>query len=574
MQILKELLRYRKQMVFACFFIGAASFLDLMLPTIMSNMIDEGINKSDMNYIYTRGLLMLGVTAASVVCYLIAAKNGSVVCNGFYADLVNKLFRKVDKMNFDQFSVLGPSALLTRTVEDVSLLSEAVYFLIRMLIALPVTLIGGVVLALTKNATLSLIMFLFIPIFVVMILVIGKKMMKCWEVSDKYFDKQTQILRERLSGIRVIRAFNKEDREHERIVDATNVMADNVIKANVTGGFIGPVALLLFNIATVLIILIGGKQVQPGGTFSAIDIIAIIQYITIIMNSLMMFSWMVLFLPRVKVKMNRITEILNVDTEDDEGTGKLKLEGNVEFRNVSFKYEGASEYAVRDLDVKIEKGQTVAIIGGTGCGKSTFVQLLMGFYKPTEGAVFFDGKDLSELSRKDVRDNVSCALQKSTIFSATVKENVLMGKESATDEEIENVTDIAEIRDYIKTLEGEYSHELEQGGSNLSGGQKQRIAIARAIVKPASVYVFDDTFSALDFITESNLRIKLNEFIKGKTQIVITQRISTAMNADRIYVLDNGRIVGSGRHDDLVKDCTIYREIYRSQVGGDLDDKR
>ncbi len=559
-------------MIFACLFIGLASFLDLMLPTIMSNMIDEGINKSDMNYIYTRGLLMLGITVISVSSYLIAAKNGSIVCCGFFGDLVNKTFRKVDEMDFDQFSELGPSALLTRTVEDAQLLSEAVYFVIRMVIALPVTLVGGVVLAFTKNATLSLIMFLFLPIFVTMVVLIGRKMMKCWEVSDKYFDKQTEILRERLSGIRVIRAFNKEDHEHERIVDATNVMADNVIKANVTGGFIGPVALLLFNVATVLILLIGGKSVQPGGTFSAIDVIAIIQYITIIMNSLMMFSWMVLFFPRVKVKMNRISEVLNVKTEKDDSTGSLKLKGDVEFKGVSFRYEGASEYAVKNLDMKIKSGQTVAIIGGTGCGKSTVVQLLMGFYKPTEGTILFDGKDASSLSRKDIRDNVSCALQKSTIFSATVKENVLMGKDSATDEEVENVTDIAEIREYIKTLEGGYGYELEQGGSNLSGGQKQRIAIARAIVKPSEIYIFDDTFSALDFLTESKLRKKLNEFIRGKTQIVITQRISTAMNADRIFVLDKGEIVGAGKHEDLIRDCTIYREIYRSQVGGDLDE--
>ncbi len=572
MQILKELSKYKKQMIFACLFIGLASFLDLMLPTIMSNMIDEGINKSDMNYIYTRGLLMLGITVISVSSYLIAAKNGSIVCCGFFGDLVNKTFRKVDEMDFDQFSELGPSALLTRTVEDAQLLSEAVYFVIRMVIALPVTLVGGVVLAFTKNATLSLIMFLFLPIFVTMVVLIGRKMMKCWEVSDKYFDKQTEILRERLSGIRVIRAFNKEDHEHERIVDATNVMADNVIKANVTGGFIGPVALLLFNVATVLILLIGGKSVQPGGTFSAIDVIAIIQYITIIMNSLMMFSWMVLFFPRVKVKMNRISEVLNVKTEKDDSTGSLKLKGDVEFKGVSFRYEGASEYAVKNLDMKIKSGQTVAIIGGTGCGKSTVVQLLMGFYKPTEGTILFDGKDASSLSRKDIRDNVSCALQKSTIFSATVKENVLMGKDSATDEEVENVTDIAEIREYIKTLEGGYGYELEQGGSNLSGGQKQRIAIARAIVKPSEIYIFDDTFSALDFLTESKLRKKLNEFIRGKTQIVITQRISTAMNADRIFVLDKGEIVGAGKHEDLIRDCTIYREIYRSQVGGDLDE--
>lgn len=570
MQIFKELLKYKKQVIFACLFIGIASFLDLMLPTIMSNIIDYGINESNMDYIYTQGLIMLGVCALSVACYLIAARNGAVACCGFFADLVNRTFKKVDKMNFDQFSVLGPSALLTRTVEDAQLLSEAVYFIIRMVIALPVMLIGGIVLAFTKNAQLSLILVVFLPIFVCLVVFIGKKMMKRWEISDRYFDKQTQILRERLSGIRVIRAFNKEESEHDRIVDATNIMADNVIKANVTGGFISPVALLLLNVAIVLILLIGGKSIEPNGAFSAADIIAIIQYITIIMNGLMMFSWMVLYLPRVKVKMNRISEVLDVDTEDDEGKGELKLSGNIVFDKVSFKYEGASEYAVKDIDMDIKQGDSVAIIGGTGCGKSTIVQLIMGFYKPTEGKISFDGRDSAALSHKEIRDNISCALQKSTVFSATIRENILMGKEDANQEEIENVTDIAEIRNYIKTLDGGYEHELEQGGSNLSGGQKQRIAIARAIVKPANVYIFDDTFSALDFLTESKLRRKLNDYIEGKTQIIVTQRISTAMNADKIYVLDQGKIVGAGKHSELLKNCGIYKEIYRSQVGGDL----
>jgi len=571
MKIFSGLKNYKKEIILSCLFIGLASVADLALPSLMSELIDKGVNANDVSFIYRNGLIMLLVTAFGVACNLIAARTGAVAVNGFGTELINKIFRKVNKMNFDQFSELGPSALLTRTIEDVELMREAVYFLIRMAVSLPVVLIGGIVMSLTKNAKLSFILFAFVPIFILVVVLIGRKMMKLWEVSDKYMDKQSQIMRERLSGIRVIRAFGRENSEHDRIVDATNVMAQNLIRANVMGGFMGPVAMLVLDIAVVLILMIGGSAIQPGGEFSASDIIAVIKYVTLIVSALSMFSWMILFLPRVRVKIKRIGEILDVETEEDNSDGSLVLEGNIRMEKVSFCYEGAENPAVSNIDIDIKKGETVAFIGGTGSGKSTLLQLIMGFYKPTEGNIYFDGKNAGEIAKKDLRSNISCALQKSTIFSATIKENILIGKRDATDEEIERVAEIAEIADYIKTLPDGFSHELEQGGSNLSGGQKQRIAIARAIVKPAAVYIFDDTFSALDFLTESKLRRKLKDYIKGKTQIVITQRISSAMSADKIYVLDNGKMAGFGTHSELIKSCDIYREIYRSQVGGDLN---
>ncbi|MEG1711124.1 MAG: ABC transporter ATP-binding protein [Clostridia bacterium] len=571
MGVFSGLKKYKKDIIIACLLIGLASLCDLMLPTIMSEIIDNGINKNDMPYIYILGLIMLLIAALGMVCYIISAKRGARVVNGFGADLVNKVFCKVNTMNFDQFSVLGPSALLTRTTEDVQMLTETVYFFIRIIVALPLMFVGGIFLSFSKDVLLSIILFAFLPILVILILVIGKKMFVLYEKSDEYVDKQNQIMRERLSGIRVIRAFNRENTEHDRIVDATNIMADNIIKSNIRGGIINPISLLMLNVVIVIIVIVGGNRIIPHGKFSGADVIAVIQYITLIMNSIMMFSWAILFLPHVKVKINRINQVMQIDTRVEHAKTDAHFNGRIKTEHLSFKYDGSEEMAIKDINLDIKPGQTAAFIGGTGCGKTTVLQLLMGFYKPTEGKIYYDNYDFATLNAATIRDNVSCALQKSTVFSSTIKENIKMGKANATDEEVAIVAEIAEAASFIENLPEKYDYILEQEGSNLSGGQKQRIAIARAIIKEAGIYIFDDSFSALDFLTESRLRKKLNNYIKGKTQIVITQRISTGMNADIIYVFDQGKIIGNGTHKQLMKNCSVYQEIYRSQIGGDLD---
>lgn len=571
MSAFAELKKFRGKIFLCCIVLAVAAFSSMFLPTIMSDIIDNGINVGNMDYILKNGLLMVVLAVISMISYLLSARLIAGIVVNFSKNLKFRIFRKINKLSFSQFSLIGPSALLSRTMEDVDLLSESVYFLLRVSITLPVMFIGGIVLSLSKDAVLSLIMLIFLPVMVVAVFLVGRKLFDLWNDADNQMDRLNQILRERLSGIRVIRAFNREPTEHNKLKNVVCDMTDRLVSANIRSGTLDPVSLLLLNLTTVAIIYFGGLRVQPGGAVSAASVFAVVQYVSMIMNSVMMLSIGILFLPRIRVKLMRINQVLKADTTEKVTYEKVPLGGNVNFENVSFKYADSDEYVLENINLDIKDGQTIAFIGGTGSGKSSVLRLLLGFYQPTDGDILYDGISYKSLNPASIRDNISCVLQRTAIFSESVAENILLGNADASREQILNAMDIAEIRSYVDAYPDGLDHKLEQGGANLSGGQKQRMVIARSILRDASIYIFDDCFSALDFLTESRLRAKLNAYIKGKTQIVCTQRIATAMSADKIYVFDKGRIVGEGKHSDLLINCEIYKEIYNSQVGGDLN---
>lgn len=571
MSAFAELKKFRGKIFFCCIVLAVAAFSSMFLPTIMSDIIDNGINVGNMDYILKNGLLMVVLAVISMISYLLSARLIAGIVVNFSKNLKFRIFRKINKLSFSQFSLIGPSALLSRTMEDVDLLSESVYFLLRVSITLPVMFIGGIVLSLSKDAVLSLIMLIFLPVMVVAVFLVGRKLFDLWNDADNQMDRLNQILRERLSGIRVIRAFNREPTEHNKLKNVVCDMTDRLVSANIRSGTLDPVSLLLLNLTTVAIIYFGGLRVQPGGAVSAASVFAVVQYVSMIMNSVMMLSIGILFLPRIRVKLMRINQVLKADTTEKVTYEKVPLGGNINFENVSFKYADSDEYVLENISIDIKDGQTIAFIGGTGSGKSSVLRLLLGFYQPTDGDILYDGISYKALNPASIRDNISCVLQRTAIFSESVAENILLGNADASREQILNAMDIAEIRSYVDSYPDGLDHKLEQGGANLSGGQKQRMVIARSILRDASIYIFDDCFSALDFLTESRLRAKLNAYIKGKTQIVCTQRIATAMSADKIYVFDKGRIVGEGKHSDLLINCEIYKEIYNSQVGGDLN---
>lgn len=566
-----ELKKFRGKIFLCCIILAVAAFSSMFLPTIMSDIIDNGINVGNMDYILKNGLLMVVLAVISMISYLLSARLIAGIVVNFSKNLKFRIFQKINKLSFSQFSLIGPSALLSRTMEDVDLLSESVYFLLRVSITLPVMFIGGIVLSLSKDAVLSLIMLIFLPVMVVAVFLVGRKLFDLWNDADNQMDRLNQILRERLSGIRVIRAFNREPTEHNKLKNVVCDMTDRLVSANIRSGTLDPVSLLLLNLTTVAIIYFGGLRVQPGGAVSAASVFAVVQYVSMIMNSVMMLSIGILFLPRIRVKLMRINQVLKADTTEKVTYEKVPLGGNINFENVSFKYADSDEYVLENISIDIKDGQTIAFIGGTGSGKSSVLRLLLGFYQPTDGDILYDGISYKSLNPASIRDNISCVLQRTAIFSESVAENILLGNADASREQILNAMDIAEIRSYVDAYPDGLDHKLEQGGANLSGGQKQRMVIARSILRDASIYIFDDCFSALDFLTESRLRAKLNAYIKGKTQIVCTQRIATAMSADKIFVFDKGRIVGEGKHSDLLINCEIYKEIYNSQVGGDLN---
>ena len=570
-KIIPFLKPYRAQLLLAVLLSAASTLCELLLPTIMSDILDKGVYLADLSYILRCCGRMLIVALISLGTVLGGAYLSAQVVAGFCTDLRETVFNRVNNMSFEEFSSIGTSALLSRATHDIGNLSWVASMLSGSVVTIPVLFLGGVLLAMRKDAVLALIMLVFVPVVFVIVTVIGRKIEPLWVISDSYVDKQNDIVRERLHGIRVIRAFNSEPREHKRIDEATHVMADNIIHANVSMGLVSPLTIALMNMAAVLIVWIGGWRMENGlSGVSGGDIFAIVQYVALTMNGVVMAAFMIVMLPHAKVAAGRIGVVLDSEgIADPNPEEALELKGDIEFKHVSFCYDGASVPAVEDVSLHIRAGEKVAVIGGTGSGKSTLVQLLMSFRLPTSGKIYFDGRDAATINRKIIRDNMSCVLQRPAIYSGSICRNIEMGRPGASEAEIEEAVGIAQMADYVDSLPDGLEHMLEQSGKNLSGGQKQRICIARAILKNAPIFIFDDSFSALDFMTEARLRARLGKKILGRTQIVITQRISSAMSSDCIFVMDGGRLVDAGRHEELLERCRIYREIYVSQTGGE-----
>lgn len=544
-----------------------ASASALAMPNLMSRIIDDGIRNSNIKTVYILSGIMLSIAVVSFLLAIVGKKMNAVVSNSIAEDMRNDVFEKINSLTFEEFSSIGSSSLLTRANEDVFALQDVANSFVYAVTNVPVMLFGGVILSLLKDFSIALILLSVIPIVAFIVFLLVKKMGRLWEISNKYCDKQNKLVRERLTGIRVIRAFDKERYEHGRISEATDVMADNMIRANVLSSLITPVSLLLLNVVTVAVIYVGAIRMQNPAILKAGDIIAIIQYVGIASNGLLAAVWVFAWLPHFKVSARRVNEVLSLKGVPESEDKAKYIRGDLRITNLSFTYPYAKLPALTDVNMNIEEGETVAIIGGTGSGKTTLIKLLAGFYEPTEGTILFGGYDYSSLTADDVRSNISVALQKSMIFEGTIKDNVMMSETNAGDEEVFHALETARMADYVNSHKEGIYYELSQSGANLSGGQKQRINIARTIFKKSSVYVFDDSFSALDFLTESKLRRALSVELKGKTQIIITQRISTAIHSDRIFVMANGKIVGEGSHDDLINTCEIYKEIYASQMG-------
>ncbi len=571
--ILHYLKPYRKPLILTgvlciLFTLGGA-----FLPYLMSRIVDDGIATGDLGVILKLGALMLGLAILSMLCAIWTSAINARISAGFSYDLTRGIFRKASGLDFENFSKIGTSGLLTRSTHDVSTLSGASSMMVNVVVVVPILMVGGVAFALLSDRVLALILLLSTPLAFLILFPIVRHLDKLWKLSDEYIDEQNRLMRERLSGIRVIRAFDKEAHEHGRIAHATEEMAKYIIRANVRAGYVNPLCMLVLNFATVVMLWVGANRLQDPVLLekglTAGGVIATVQYVALILNGVMMLSWTFVFLPHLKVCINRVTEVLHLPDEPElEGGGEV-VGGDLVLKNVGFTYPGSELKTLSGIDLTVHAGETVAIIGGTGSGKSTILKLLLDFYPPTEGEISLGGKPYAGIGRATVRDSISAALQKGMVFEGTLLDNVRMGNPDASEEAVRNVLDIAQMTDFVESHKEGLDYRLAQAGANISGGQKQRISIARTILKPASVYVFDDSFSALDYLTESKLRKALNRYLAGKSQIIITQRAATAMRCDKIYVLEQGGVVGSGTHESLMQSCTVYREIVRSQLGGD-----
>ena len=566
-KLLKNLSVYKWFVLAVIGLVFIQSLADLFLPTLMADIIDKGVVKGDVPYIWKLGGFMLLISVIGAIASIIASYYSSKAAMGLGRDIRKKVFNHVGKFSLQEFDEVGTASLITRTTNDITQVQQVVIMMLRMVVSAPIMLVGGLIMALSKDAKLSLVIFLTMPILIGTILLILKKGVPLFQTVQNKLDRLNLVLRENLTGIRVVRAFNREDEEKVRLKQANRELTDVSIKVNKIMAFLMPVMMLVMNLTVVGIIWFGGIRINNGGMQIG-DLMAFIQYVMQIMFALVMASMMFVMVPRAAVSAKRINEVLEMKPSfQDEGTEKANIQqGTLEFENVSFSYPGAEKPALSDISFKARPGEITAIIGGTGSGKSTLVNLIPRFYDISSGVIRVNGVDIRKMPADEVRSKLGFVPQKSILFTGTIAENILFGKQDASQSEIEHAARTAQAEDFIARMSDGYNSEIEQGGSNLSGGQKQRLSIARALIRKPDVYIFDDSFSALDFKTDAKLRAALKAETKNATVLLVAQRVSTVVDADRIIVLDEGEIVGMGTHQELLKSNDVYREIALSQL--------
>lgn len=548
-------------------FIFIQSLTQLFLPTLMGKIVDEGVVVGNINYIWRVGLVMLAVALLGVIMSIVVSFYASKVAMSVGKDIRKDVFRKVTYFSLHHIESIGTASLITRTTNDITQIQQALVMVLRMFLTAPFMLVGGILMAFIKDIKLSLVILFAMPFIVITIFVLMKKGYPLFQAVQKRLDHLNIVLRENLTGVHVIRSFTKEDVERERLKEANSNLTNVSIAVNRLMAFTMPFMMLLMNVTIVLIIWFGGIRID-NGMMQIGDLMAFIQYVMLILMALMMASMMFVIIPRASVSANRIQEVLKLTLDEKNVGNKILPKSNLQvtFRHVQFTYPDAEKFALNNISFTAKPGETTAIIGGTGSGKTTLVQLLPRFYEPTEGQILINDQPLEMYNEDALREVIGYVPQRALLFSGTVRENIRYGNESATDEELMQAAKIAQADDFISKMSDGYDTFIEQGGANLSGGQKQRLSIARAIVRRPGIYIFDDSFSALDYATDRKLRSELNKVTQKATVIVVAQRISSVKHADQIIVLDKGEMVGKGTHEQLLKTCEVYKEIVASQT--------
>lgn len=566
-KLLKRLTVYKWAVLAVLVLVFAQSMSDLYLPTLMADIIDKGVVTGDTAYIWKIGAVMLGITGIGALAAVAASYYSSKASMGLGRDIRRQVFNHVERFSLQEFDQVGTASLITRTTNDITQVQQVVIMMLRMVVSAPIMFIGGLIMAVSKDAKLSLVIVAAMPVLVLSILLILWKGVPLFGKVQKRLDRLNLVLRENLTGIRVIRAFNRERDEQVRLTKANADLTEVSIKVNKIMAFLMPVMMLVMNLTVVGVIWFGGIRIDNGGMQIG-DLMAFIQYVMQIMFALVMASVMFVMIPRAAVSAKRINEVLEMTpTMTDEGTQTADLEkGTLVFDRVTFRYPGAETPVLSDISFTARPGEVTAVIGGTGSGKSTLVNLIPRFYDVTEGSIRVNGVNSQDVPQEELRSKIGFVPQKALLFTGTIAENIRFGKEDATDEEVAHATHIAQATDFIERMPDGYDARIEQGGSNVSGGQKQRLSIARALVRRPDLYVFDDSFSALDFKTDAALRKALREETREATVLIVAQRVSTVIDADQIIVLDEGKVAGIGTHDELFANNAVYQEIVKSQL--------
>ncbi len=556
--------------------IAAAVFMviqvlaDLYLPTLTSNIIDKGIAQGDVDYIWHTGFVMIGFSLISIL---------AAIANTFFAtresqklgkQLRTDVYKKSESLTKDAFDKYGTASLITRTTNDVTQIQMVTQMFLRMMINAPITLIGASILAYQKDHQLTKIFLVVIPVMIILIGGIMYFAVPLFKSMQKKTDRLNLVFREGLTGVRVIRAFDKTRFEENRFDLANKDYTNTAIKVNTIVALMMPMMTLIMSGTNVAITWFGGHYIADM-TLEVGNLIAFMTYAMQILISFMMLSAIFIMVPRAQASADRINEVLDEkigihDPENPKTVSFAGKEATLAFNHVNYRYHGAEKLALEDIDFQAKSGEIVAIIGGTGSGKTTLVNLIPRLYDIESGSIQINGTDISEMTQYNLRELMGFVPQKAVLFSGTIRDNMQYGKPDATDEMIWKALEIAQAKDFVSEMEDGLDSHVEQGGGNFSGGQRQRLAIARALVKTADIYVFDDSFSALDFKTDANLRQALKTNMKESITVLVAQRVSTVMDADMILVLDEGKLVGKGTHEELLATNETYQEIVHSQL--------
>lgn len=557
---MKFLKKYAPLIILTLFIVFAQALCEVILPSFTQAIVDVGIKNSDMSVIYSSAMKMLGVTLISVSFTIVSSYFASKISVGFARDLREGVFKKV--LTFSKFTNFTTSSLITRTTNDINQVQQLTFYALRLVVISPLMAIGGIIMAIRTDVGLAPVLYVALPALGVCIGIAFSKAVPIYTSLQKKIDRLTTVMREELTGIRVVRAFNKDTAP--KFDSVNKELSDTEFRSIRIVATLMPSIMLVLNFSSLAIVWIGAHRIDANLTEVG-SIMAFLQYSNLILMSFVILSMILTMIPRAMASMKRINEVLGTEPNvcDGDITHIDKI-NSIEFKNVSFGFPGSSENTLTDINFKAKTGDTVAIIGSTGCGKSTIVNLLVRFLDVTKGEILINDIDIRKFNLKTLRDKMAYCPQKSLLFSGTIKSNI--GLSGADMHTIISSAELACASDFINEKSDKYDEHIAQGGKNVSGGQRQRLSIARAIAKNAPVYVFDDSFSALDFKTDKIVRENLKNHIKDGIVFIVAQRISTVLTADNILVVDNGHIVGQGTHTELMKTCSVYKEIALSQL--------
>ncbi|GGH11912.1 multidrug ABC transporter ATP-binding protein [Paenibacillus segetis] len=564
---------YRKESIIGPIFKLFEAILELLLPTIVALVINHGVGQGDTSYVLKMGGLMLLMSILGFGCSMVCQYYAARASQGFGTNLRNTMFKHISSLSYAELDQFGTQSLVNRITNDVNQLQLAVAMLIRLVIRAPFICIGAIIMAMILDFRLSLILLAATPIFGIILYLIITRSAPLYRSYQRKLDKLALVLSENLTGVRVIRAFAKSRAERQRFNASSEDITHTAIRVGRVSALLSPMTTLVVNGAIIAILWVGGIHINHG-TLSQGEIIAFINYITQILLALIVVSNLVIIFTKASSSASRVNEVLAVTSSiqgtDQAASGNMEMIKPdvpvIEFDKVSFGYNTTGEMALSNISVAIHHGETVGIIGGTGMGKSTFINLIPRFYDATEGEVKVDGVNVKDYPLRQLREKIGIVPQKAVLFSGTIAENIRWGHEQATDQEVKLAATIAQADEFISKLPEGYQTVISRGGGNLSGGQKQRLTIARAVAARPEILILDDSSSALDFATDAALRRAIKEHSGGMTLLLVSQRVSTVQHADKIIVFDEGRIVGIGRHEELLQGCDVYREVCNSQL--------